>query len=123
MIETANLLDMEHEISRRGFMRRMFAMGAGIAASGALARAADALAGPRSMIYTVTIDRAAMVRVSPSPEAFVDWANAHFREARDRLAREVGRQVYGRIPSDQTLVGYFEVRTDPGVRFEMGPGL
>lgn len=44
MIETADLLDMERELDRRGFVRRLFAIGAGIAASGALVRAADKVA-------------------------------------------------------------------------------
>lgn len=43
MIETADLLDMERELDRRGFMRRLFAIGAGIAVGGALVRAVDAV--------------------------------------------------------------------------------
>lgn len=65
MIETADLLDMERELSRRGFMRRMFAIGAGIAASGALVRAADAMAslGPKRL-YELTVDPAGQLAIA-----------------------------------------------------------
>ncbi len=44
MIDTADLLGMQEEIDRRSFMRRLFAIGAGVAASGVLVRALSALA-------------------------------------------------------------------------------
>jgi hypothetical protein len=64
MIEVVDLLGLEREIDRRTFVRRMFALGAGFAASGAIVRAVEALAPAEARPDLVSI------ALDPSPFGF-----------------------------------------------------
>lgn len=82
MIDVVDLLGLEQEISRRSFVRRMFALGAGFAASGAIVRAVEQMApaDARPDLVALALD--------PSPFGFqVDDTQALSTEAA-RIVKE-----------------------------------